>query len=380
MRRANKVSLGVVCFILQSYVSLAQLKVPFINNMLLGRTFDYSKSMVGNDIYSADAQKKKSIQNVGKYEHKFELIDTSSKSMDVLDVSGELSLQVMAGVVEIEGKGSYLKSSTESQNSIQVLAQTYYRTVVKRFKSDVKPMAIDWNTAKITGEHYVDSVTYGGYLIASMVFTAKKSEEKEDIKASIKGTVNAAKAKVSLEGLFNKLAEQTKDNSKMSITYSSTVIPEKIPIDQETLLENIKKFSEQVKAQNKGEGVPIEVTLKELKYLDKRKAFSITPQLKSELKKVATYYHDLKTTSDEIAKALENTRLSPSAEEQYGKFNAKIWKINDVFFKTIDNLDLNEKDESKVSQLGEAIKAYGTNPLAGQYMRKFRQLLRRYPL
>lgn len=107
-------------------------------------------------------------------------------------------------------------------------------------------MAIDWNTAKITGEHYIDSVTYGGYLIASMVFTAKKSEEKKDIKASIEGTVNAAKAKVSLEGLFNTLAEQTKDNSKMSITYSSTVIPEKIPIDQKTLLDNIKNFSEQV--------------------------------------------------------------------------------------------------------------------------------------
>ena len=135
-----------------------------------------------------------------------------------------------------------------------------------------------------------------------------------------------------------------------------------------------------MKKTNNGEGVPIEVTLKELKYLDKRKAFSITPQLKSELKKVATYYHDLKTTSDEIAKALENTRLSPSAGEQYGKFNAKIWKMNDVFFKTIDNLDLNEKDGAKVSQLSEAIKAYGTNPLAGQYMRKFRQLLRRYPL
>ena len=59
---------------LSSYVSLAQLQVPFINNMVLGRTFDYSKSMVGNDIYSADAQEKISTQNVGKYEHKFEVI------------------------------------------------------------------------------------------------------------------------------------------------------------------------------------------------------------------------------------------------------------------------------------------------------------------
>jgi hypothetical protein len=49
--------------------------------------------------------------------------------MDVLDVSGELSLQVMAGVVNVEGKGAYLKSSSENDNSVQVLAQTYFRTV-----------------------------------------------------------------------------------------------------------------------------------------------------------------------------------------------------------------------------------------------------------
>jgi hypothetical protein len=74
--------------------------------------------------------------------------------MDVLDVSGELSLQVMAGVVEIEGKGSYLKSSTESENSIQVLAQTYYRTVrfePRRFAKKTFPIttAVSFSNRKI---------------------------------------------------------------------------------------------------------------------------------------------------------------------------------------------------------------------------------------
>jgi hypothetical protein len=49
--------------------------------------------------------------------------------MDVLDVSGELSLQVMAGVVNVEGKGAYLKTTSENENSVEVLAQTSFTTV-----------------------------------------------------------------------------------------------------------------------------------------------------------------------------------------------------------------------------------------------------------
>ena len=57
------------------------------------------------------------------------MVKSAKDVMDVLDVSGELSLQVMAGVVNVEGKGAYLKSSSENDNSVQVLAQTYFRTV-----------------------------------------------------------------------------------------------------------------------------------------------------------------------------------------------------------------------------------------------------------
>jgi hypothetical protein len=57
------------------------------------------------------------------------MIKSNEDVRDVLDVSGQLSLKVMAGVVDVEGRGSYLKSSIESGNTIEVLAQIYYRTV-----------------------------------------------------------------------------------------------------------------------------------------------------------------------------------------------------------------------------------------------------------
>jgi hypothetical protein len=60
------------------------------------------------------------------------MIKSQKDISDVLDVSGELSVKVMAGLVDVQGKGSYLKSSVTSGNTVEVLAQIYYRTV--RFK------------------------------------------------------------------------------------------------------------------------------------------------------------------------------------------------------------------------------------------------------
>ena len=107
-------------------------------------------------------------------------------------------------------------------------------------------MDIDWEQEKIIGQHYIESVTYGGYLIASLKFTAKKSEEKEKISAEIKGEVKAAKVDVSLKGLFDQLMSKTSDSTDLSISYTSTLIPEIIPVDYETLLRNIREFSQQV--------------------------------------------------------------------------------------------------------------------------------------
>ena len=43
----------------------------------------------------------------------------------------------------------------------------------------------DWNKRSIVGKHYVRSITYGGYLIASLKFHAKNRKNKENIEASV---------------------------------------------------------------------------------------------------------------------------------------------------------------------------------------------------
>ena len=56
-----------------SHVSLATITVPFMKNMILGRTFDYSKSMVGNDIFSQEAQNNIESSNAEQFTHKFKV-------------------------------------------------------------------------------------------------------------------------------------------------------------------------------------------------------------------------------------------------------------------------------------------------------------------
>ena len=97
--------------------------------MLLGRTFDYSKSEVGNDIISEEERKKAQTILSDRADIKYKMVKSSEDIRDVLDVSGQLSVKVMAGTVDIEGKGSYLKSSVDSKNSVQVMVQVYYKTV-----------------------------------------------------------------------------------------------------------------------------------------------------------------------------------------------------------------------------------------------------------
>ena len=97
--------------------------------MLLGRTFDYSMSKVGNDIFPASVRNNPEIRDHHKFYIKYRMIRDAKDVRDILDVSGQLSLQVMAGLLDIKGKGSYLKESSESGNIVEVLAIISVQTV-----------------------------------------------------------------------------------------------------------------------------------------------------------------------------------------------------------------------------------------------------------
>ena len=97
--------------------------------MLLGRTFDYSKSIVGNDIYPADVWKHPLKTNHYETKVKYEVVRSAKERRDVLDISGHLSIQVMLGIVDFKGSGEYLKESFDAGNNVEVVAKISFLTV-----------------------------------------------------------------------------------------------------------------------------------------------------------------------------------------------------------------------------------------------------------
>lgn len=97
-----------------------------------------------------------------------------------------------------------------------------------------------------TGKHYVRSVTYGGFLIASLKFQAKNEKDKESVEAKVSANVEAGGGKVDIEGQFKKLAEAASDISTLSVSYFATSTFTTVSTDITSLIDTIKDFPNQV--------------------------------------------------------------------------------------------------------------------------------------
>ena len=143
-------------------------------------------------------------------------------------------------------------SRTDAQNGVDIIFKVnhYFHLtlfqVTKTITDDVMIPISNWRDKIGSDRHYVRSVTYGGYLIASLKYTAKKDETKEDIQASVEVNVNTKKVNVGIKGQFQSLAESANSVANLQISYTSSELPDNTPVDLDTILEEIKKFPEKV--------------------------------------------------------------------------------------------------------------------------------------
>jgi hypothetical protein len=83
-------------------------------------------------------------------------------------------------------------------------------------------------------------------LIASLKYTAKKDETKEDIQASVEVNVNTKKVNVGIKGQFQSLAESANSVANLKISYTSSELPDDTPVDLDSILKAISDFPNKV--------------------------------------------------------------------------------------------------------------------------------------
>lgn len=95
--------------------------------LCLGRTYDAETSTACSDIFPADIPKRR--LNVSTFSFKYKVVKSNKEVNDLLDVSGELSLKIKAGLIEVKGSGQYVNETKMEEGTASLLAVMKCTTV-----------------------------------------------------------------------------------------------------------------------------------------------------------------------------------------------------------------------------------------------------------
>ncbi|XP_067127245.1 uncharacterized protein [Centruroides vittatus] len=352
------------------------LKMLYLLPMILGRTFDAINDRVGIDIFPESELKKVQVNDHSFFETTYKMIQNSQEVKQVLQVSGDFSLKVKSGKVDLKGFGNYLRSSTTSEKTVEILTRTKYYTHTESLPFHLKPRS-DWasHRPEDLGTHYVQSITYGGELISSLRFIAHKVEDVRSIRAKISAEVQGMKLEQLIaSGKLGQLKNDLRDKANMEISYFATVPLKDVPNTIEGLQKLVEGFDEQVKSVNNGAGVPVRVELMELATFDPRFQFLINKALENALKAFEDQFDDLRVTKDKLTDWIRSLppTLTQKQEHEITRLYERIRNVLRVFQHTIGVMDI----EKGTDQLSKALQAYkeGGKGLPGKFKREFDKL------
>lgn len=352
------------------------ISMVYILPMILGRTFDVRNDRVGVDIFPPKELEKISENLLPKSDSTYKMIKNSQDVQNVLGVSGDLSVKVKAGVVDIKGAGTYLKNTANTENTVEVLTKMQFYTSTVYLSFDAKPFP-QWTNHRLEdlGTHYVRSITYGGELIASLKFVAHKTEYLQDIQAKVSANIQGVKLEsLVVSGALAKLKKDLQHMANMEITYFATVPLKSVPNTVEGLQILVESFREHVQSINNGTGVPVRVDLVELSNLDDKFTFLMNKPLQTALPNFENKFDDLRKTKKRMTEWIRS--LPPSlTKEQEMKINDLYERVNNAlrsFHNTIGQLDV----EKGIAQLEESEISYRKNggTMPGKFYREFEKM------
>ncbi|KAL9985836.1 hypothetical protein ACROYT_G008285 [Oculina patagonica] len=229
--------------------------------LCIGRTYDARNTAAGIDIFPSEITTKEI--NINQFTFKYKVVRNSSDVKDLLDISGELSLKVKAGLVKVEGSGKYLSDTNTKEGTTELLAVLKCVTINETMEGSVKvrdEVASGQQTYGI-GTHFVRGITYGAEMVASLSIKESSSAEKVDIQGKAEGEITAQAADIGLRAELKKLTSTCKDTADISIKYYATDLPDKLPTTLNDLVKLIEEFPSRLKNINDGKGIPLQFEL-----------------------------------------------------------------------------------------------------------------------
>ncbi|KAJ3846969.1 hypothetical protein EV368DRAFT_51990 [Lentinula lateritia] len=257
-----------------------------------------SERLMNEQLFAEDVVKRVQVVPNPSNSLKFKDINTISDRANALDITAELSVSILSGMIDLKGSGQYLDTSKSNVSSREVSMICTTRKNLKRL--DLKGsdrITIDTYNRAIEHQatHVVTGIVYGGTLVTNVVEKASSSESQTKIHGEFSASLMKNMAsKFSAEGKASVDSDKTCKDVLESRDfdfygdYAASDRPNAITIGD--LFELAKQWPTVV-----GDGVPCQITVTPLSnFVDGSIEAKIIHELESdELAAILTAYDDI---------------------------------------------------------------------------------------
>ncbi|KAL3862849.1 hypothetical protein ACJMK2_008795 [Sinanodonta woodiana] len=339
--------------------------IPYQHGMLLGRTYDLRSHTVGSDIFPTDYTANPDRHLCPSTKINYKVIKNSSDVNDLLEVSGNISLKVKAGILKVQGMGSYLKDIRKEETALEILAVAHVETACTTLQNPTLPG--NWNKENVVGSHYIRTIIYGGELIIKISLIATDSKQKEEIKGRVSamfpihGIVNVEGA-ASLRQMEHDLKEKT----EIKFSYYGTTQCTKIPTDMDSMLQTLNDFPNQLTKINDGLGAPLRCELVPLKDIDPSfPSFLRQTGLETQMRELEDQYDDIRQSHAMLRSCLEidADHMTTEQEEKGNEIEIRIHTVKTLYDRVIALLGVTTDGDS-LHKIEDAVNFYRTNKKA----------------
>ncbi|XP_022257293.1 uncharacterized protein LOC111089315 [Limulus polyphemus] len=347
--------------------------MAYVLPMMLGRTFDTYQNSAGRDIFTITPENITTI-SAPKTKTIYRRVESFKEARDFLDISGELSLNILADKVNVQGSGQYLKDFTSSSKYIEYVVNVNFETVTERISESAKPEQ-NWTSYSNLGTHFVRAITYGGNLVASLRFILEDESFKEEISGELNFVLGKGGDGTQLKGKLDKFEENLASRVSLQIYYYSDVGLYNVPTSISGFDELLKGFKTAVQDVNNGKGVPIKVELVDLKAIGGGEEYIGYKELVLVLQEVEQKFVELKEVKDSLIEWWKElpVGLEKETEEDIDRFYRKITTILEKFYISIVEMHP-KKGKTQFDEANKAYKEGSTDRLPGTYRRELRKL------
>ncbi|XP_072027712.1 uncharacterized protein [Amphiura filiformis] len=195
------------------------------------------------------------------------LTDTLQEKFNKLEVETELQASLLAGLVKLNGPGSYFEEERKSARAQRMSLLYNLRTVNEEVMIRQNKDKIDMNILSpsngqlVNATHVVVAIDWGAVCSVTCEYENEEDEDVTEVKGALSADLEKLKALIDVKGSDKAAYDDKNKESHKKFTYkckADVTAPDKdLPVTFEGAVELARNLPSLVKGTNNGKGVPL---------------------------------------------------------------------------------------------------------------------------